>query len=71
MTEQAPKHWYLSKTIIGGILALLAGIAGLFGYAIDASAQATLTDLIYSASSAIGGIVAIVGRIKADRKVGK
>ena len=71
MTEQALKHWYLSKTIIGGILALLAGIAGLFGYALDAETQRSLVELIYSLSSTIGGIVAIVGRIKADRKVGK
>ena len=71
MTEQAPKHWYLSKTIIGGILALLAGISGLFGYALDAETQRSLVELVYSLSSTIGGIVAIIGRIKADRKVGK
>lgn len=71
MTNNTPKHWYESKGVWGGIIAMLAAIAGAFGYAVDAEAQASIVELITVIVGGVGGLLAIVGRIKAERKVGK
>lgn len=71
MSEQEEnKKWYLSKGVWGGLVAALAGLAGLFGYAISADDQAVLADAIPSAISAVGGLLAVLGRIKASTKIG-
>lgn len=70
-TNATPKKWYESKGVWGGIVALLAAIAGAFGYAIDADTQASVVELIMITSGGIGGLLAIYGRIKAERRVTK
>lgn len=64
------KGLFASRTVWGGILALLAGLAGLFGYTVTAEDTATLTELLASVGSAVGGIVAIYGRIVASKRIG-
>lgn len=71
MTIETPKKWYESKGVWGGIIAMLAAISGAFGYAVDADAQASIAELITVVVGGVGGLLAIIGRIKADRKVGK
>ena len=59
-----------SKTIWGGIIAVLAGIAGSFGYTFGLEDQAGLADAAVGVVGAIGGIVAVYGRVVAKKKIG-
>jgi hypothetical protein len=65
------KHWYKSKTIWGGVVAVGAGVAGLFGFHLDATLQQTIVDYGASLVSAFGGGMAIYGRLKATATIGK
>lgn len=69
MATATTKKWYESKTIWGGIIALLAAAAGALGYALDADTQASIVDLVTVIGTAMGGLIAIVGRVKASKKV--
>lgn len=69
MATATTKKWYESKTIWGGIIALLAALAGAFGYAVDADTQASIIDLVTVVGTGVGGLLAIFGRIKASKKV--
>ena len=69
MATATTKKWYESKTIWGGIIALLAAALGAFGYAVDTDMQATIVDLVTVIGTAVGGLLAIIGRIKAHKKV--
>jgi NADPH-dependent curcumin reductase CurA len=67
------KPWWLSRGVWGGVIAVLSGIAGLLGYAVSDAEQALIADAVVivaaSASSAAGGVLAIIGRIKASRVI--
>lgn len=65
-----PKAWYQSKTILGAIVALLAGVAGIAGYTVSEVEQSSLLELLLSVGSAAGGLLAWYGRIKASRPIG-
>lgn len=58
------KPWWKSKGVIGGLVAIIAGLGGLFGLDVD---QAALTDILLQLSAAVGGVVAVVGRFKAQK----
>ena len=60
------KPWYKSKTIWGSIVAILALIAGAFGYSVGPEAQA---EIVTGIVGLIGAAFAIYGRIKAVDKV--
>lgn len=60
------KPWYKSKTIWGSIVAVLALIAGAFGYNVGPEAQA---EIVTGLIGVVGGVFAIYGRIKAVDKV--
>lgn len=63
------KDWYKSKGVLGGAVAAIAGVAGVMGYTIDESSQATIVELLVSIVAAAGGLLAAYGRIKADAKI--
>lgn len=63
------KSAFKSRTVIGGLIAVGAGIAGLFGVQIDPSTQTTVVTTIVDVASAVGGLVAIWGRLKATHVV--
>jgi hypothetical protein len=65
------KAWYSSKTVWGGLIAVGAAIAGSFGIDVDAATQGEIADYIVVGVGAIGGIVAIIGRLQASKKIGK
>lgn len=65
------KGMFASKTVWGGIVALLAGVLGILGYTIDATDQVTLVETATAIASAVGGVIAIYGRVKASKKIGK
>ena len=58
-----------SRAVIGGVIAVGAGIAGLFGVLVDAGTQASLATTVVDLASAIGGLLAIWGRLKATHVI--
>lgn len=70
------KSWYASTTIWGGVVAAVAGMAGIFGYSITPADQAALSDsigqvvaLVTSVSALGGGLLAIWGRVRASKVI--
>lgn len=63
------KKWYQSKGIWGALITVIAVIAGGFGYSISPEEQESLVVMITSIVSGIGGLIAFVGRKKAEAKI--
>lgn len=63
------KKWYQSKGIIGGIVALLSAALTLAGVTLSADEQVQLTDLLIALGGVVGGLLAIIGRKRATKKV--
>jgi hypothetical protein len=64
------KAWYLSKGVWGGIVATLAGFSSLLlNVSWTDIAQNQLVDLLVSLGSLIGGLLAVLGRLFATRKI--
>lgn len=64
------KQWYLSKTVWGALIAILASLLPAMGMEIDGDAQSRLADDLVSLAGAIGGLVAIYGRLTAEKRLG-
>lgn len=64
------KGLFASKTVWGGIIVVIAAIAGLFGYSITAEDQTAIVGYIESAATIAGGILVIWGRITATKRIG-
>ncbi|QRI64383.1 hypothetical protein JQ506_05085 [Shinella sp. PSBB067] len=63
------KAWYQSRTVWGALIAILASLAHAIGVEVTAGDQAELADLLVAAVGAAGGLMALVGRISASRRV--
>lgn len=63
------KSWYMSKTIWGSLVAVLAAAASVFGLDIDPTAQAQLTDAVLQLVTICGALFAIFGRITASTTI--
>lgn len=62
-----------SRTVIGGIIATVCGIlAALFKWSPGTveAIQTSATETLASLGAVLGGVLAIYGRVKADRKIG-
>lgn len=57
------KEWYQSKTVWGGLLAVVSAVAMAFGYTITEADQLALVDNLATAGAAFGGLLAVYGRI--------
>lgn len=69
---EAAKPWWQSRAVIGGIIAGIGvPLAGAFGYSVSDADAEQMTMLIMGIGSAVGGILAIVGRVKATKAVKK
>lgn len=64
------KQWYLSKTVWGALIAIFASLVPAMGMELDAGTQGRLADDLVSLAGAIGGLIAIYGRLTADKRVG-
>lgn len=64
------KAWYLSRTVWASIVAVLLSVAGLAGVAVDAINPEGMVDALLQAATAIAGIVAVLGRLTATRRIG-
>ena len=63
------KSIFASKTNWGGIIALIASAAAIWGYSITPADQAQIVELITGIGGAIGSVIAIYGRIVATKKI--
>lgn len=63
------KNWYLSKTVWGGVVAILASCGNLFGLDIAPEDQSGVVDGLTALAAAIGGLFAIWGRISARTRL--
>jgi len=67
------KKWYLSKGVWGSILVVTAIILRLVGHESIASAiendQTAIVDWLSQAIGLVGGLLAFIGRIKAETKI--
>jgi hypothetical protein len=64
------KSLLASRTVWGGLIAILAAVLGGFGYTIAAADQAQLVEWIATAGGIAGGILAVVGRVRASKRIG-
>ena len=64
------KNIFSSKTFWGGAIAVLAGVLGVFGYTLAADDQVALIDGGAAVAAAVGGVIAIWGRIRASKRIG-
>ena len=63
------KAWYRSRTVWGALIAILASLANGAGVDVTTGDEAELAALVVAAVGVIGGLVALVGRISARRRV--
>ncbi|MCZ4288021.1 hypothetical protein [Hoeflea alexandrii] len=68
MTDMKP--WWQSKTLWGAIVAIASSVFGLAGLELGDADAETLTGLLTSLGVVLGGIIAIVGRLKAKSRIG-
>ena len=65
------KAWYQSSAVWGGIIAVLAPIVGTFFHmTVSSQDAASLADALAGIGTAIGGILAVWGRVKATKQIG-
>lgn len=65
------KPWWASKSVWGGLIAVLASVLAAFGYDIGAQDQQAIVVSAVSIAGAVGGVIAVVGRVKASHRIGK
>lgn len=69
MNSYVTKKWYESKTIIGVLVVVLSQICGLWGYNVDEQAQKDLVEVFSVLGTGVGSLIALYGRVKADKKI--
>lgn len=63
------KTWYMSKTVWGGVVAILASCANFLGLDVTHEEQSGLVDGLTALAAAAGGLLAIWGRISARARL--
>jgi hypothetical protein len=64
------KSWIESKAVWGGIAAVAGAALSLGHYTLTPADAAHAVDLVTGIVTAIGGLVAIYGRVVASKKIG-
>lgn len=65
------KSWYESSGVWGGVLAAMAPIAAtVFHVSMTGETQLQLAQVLALLGGAVGGSIAIIGRMKANSKIG-
>lgn len=64
------KAWYASSGVWGGIIAVVTAGLGFFHFTISAADQVNVVQGLATAGAAVGGLVAVIGRIAASKKIG-
>jgi hypothetical protein len=65
------KPIWMSKTVWGAGVAILASIAGLFGYTFSPADQSVLVELVTTVLTAGGGLLAVYGRVVATKPISR
>ena len=63
------KPWYTSTAVWGGIIAALSGVGAAYGLTLSTEDAAELANALAAVGAGIGGILAVVGRVKATRQI--
>lgn len=63
------KSWFQSKTIWGGLIAVIVPLLTLAGFEITPEDQAAFGDAVTAIVTAAGGILAIYGRVVASKEI--
>jgi hypothetical protein len=63
------KDWYHSKTIWGALIAIGASVLHAAGIDIDAGDQSLIVDSLVNIAGAIGGLLAVYGRLTASTAI--
>ena len=63
--------WWKSKTVIASLVAVIAVVAGYFGYDIGGAEQSGLVESIASGIAVVGSLLAAFFRITATKQIGK
>lgn len=63
------KQWYYSKTIWGALLAVGSSVLQVKGLQIGAADQSAIVDSAVSIAGAVGGLLAVYGRITASTAI--
>ncbi len=63
------KNLWTSKTFWGGLLAVVAGILGFFGYQLGGPEQQAIIEAVSAIAASVGGLIAIWGRVKATKEI--
>jgi hypothetical protein len=70
MAEKENKPWYLSRGVVGGLVAVMIGVAGtLFGIAGLEAEKEQIIDMVLQISTIIAGAVAMWGRLRAKKDI--
>jgi uncharacterized protein (DUF697 family) len=69
MNSYVTKKWYESKTIIGVVVIVISQIGSIYGYNVDEQAQKDLVEVLSTLGTAVGSVMALVGRLKAQKKI--
>lgn len=64
------KPWYRSRTIWASLVTVAAALAAIAGIPLAEADQALLTETILQTVTAVGGLVALVGRLVARSRIG-
>ena len=67
---ESSKAWYLSRTVWASLVTVAAAIGGLMGMSIGATDQALMTEALLQIVTAVGGVIAVLGRLSATEKIG-
>ncbi len=63
------KAWFASSTVWGGLVAIGAAVLGAFGYTLGLADQAQIAGIVATLGGIAGGVVAIVGRVRASKAI--
>lgn len=64
------KAWWESTTILSGGVIILATVANAFGFNVTDADQKQIVDLAYQIIIGAAGLGAVVGRIRASKRIG-
>lgn len=64
------KPWYLSRTIWASIVAIAFSVAGALGVSTAAVDAVGLTDALLQAATGFAALLALFGRLSANKKIG-
>ncbi len=63
------KTWWQSKTVWGGLVAVAAALTKASGAEISLADQSAITDALVNLMGAVGGLLAIYGRLAARTSI--